>query len=115
MTGLVEDFTVAVDVEGQSEPVSTLMYLQERRPHHHFGCLVKNIEMMFETGKAPYPAERTMLTSGILDRALTSLSQAQKRLTTPELAIRYQPVDYPHAPNPDLNADPRTPEPSQGG
>ena len=53
MTGLVEDFTVAVDVEGQSKPVSTLMYLQERRPHHHFGCLVKNIEMMFETGKAP--------------------------------------------------------------
>ena len=31
MTGLVEDFTVAVDVEGQSAPVSLLMYLQERR------------------------------------------------------------------------------------
>ena len=28
MTGLVEDFTVAVDVEGQSTPVSTLMNLQ---------------------------------------------------------------------------------------
>ena len=61
MTGLVEDFTVAVEVEGQAKPVSMLMYLQERRPHHHFGCLVKNIEMMFETGKAPYPVERTML------------------------------------------------------
>ena len=75
MTGLVEDFTVAVDVEGQPKPVSTLMYLQERRPHHHFGCLVKNIEMMFETGKAPYPVERTMLTSGILDFALESRIQ----------------------------------------
>ena len=75
MTGLVEDFTVAVDVEGQPKPVSTLMYLQERRPHHHFGCLVKNIEVMFETGKAPYPVERTMLTSGILDFALESRIQ----------------------------------------
>ena len=63
MTGMVEDFTVAVDVEGQSAPVSVLMYLQERRPHHHFGCLVKNIEMMFETGKAPYPVERSMFTN----------------------------------------------------
>ena len=55
MTGMVEDFTVAVDVEGRSEPVSTLMNLQNGRPHHHFGCLVKNIEKMFETGKPPYP------------------------------------------------------------
>ena len=58
MTGMVEDFTVAVDVEGRSEPVSTLMNLQNGRPHHHFGCLVKNIEKMFETGKPPYPVER---------------------------------------------------------
>ena len=97
MTGLVEDFTVAVDVEGQSQPVSTLMYLQERRPHHHFGCLVKNIEMMFETGKAPYPVERTMLTSGILDFALESRIQGYKQLDTPELAkVRYQTPDVSH-------------------
>ena len=56
LTGLVEDFTVAVDVDGQSKPVSTLMKLQEGRPHHHFGCLVENIEIMFETGKAPTPS-----------------------------------------------------------
>ena len=32
LTGLVEDFTVAVDVEGQSTPVSTLMNLQNGKP-----------------------------------------------------------------------------------
>jgi hypothetical protein len=97
MTGLVEDFTVAVDVEGRPKPVSTLMYLQERRPHHHFGCLVKNIEVMFDTGRAPYPVERTMLTSGILDFALESRIRGYKKLDTPELAkVRYQTRDASH-------------------
>lgn len=91
MTGLVQDFTVAVELEGESKPFSTLMYLQERRPHHHFGCLVKNIEKMFETGQAPYPVERTMLTSGMLDFALESRLQGYRTLDTPELAkVRYR-------------------------
>ena len=91
LTGLVEDFTVAVRVEGQTKPVSTLMKLQEGKPHHHFGCLVKNIEEMFETGRPPYPVERTMLTSGILDFALESRVRGHSRVDTPELAqVRYQ-------------------------
>jgi hypothetical protein len=91
LTGLLEDFTVAIDVEGQSNPVSALMNLQNERPHHHFGCLVKNIEKMFDTGKPPYPVERTMLTSGILDFALESRYKSYKKLDTPELArVRYQ-------------------------
>ncbi len=97
MTGLVEDFTVAVDVEGLSAPVSTLMHLQPGRPHHHFGCLVKNIELMFETGRPPYPVERTMLTSGILDFALESRIQGSRKLDTPELAkVRYQTSGASH-------------------
>lgn len=97
MTGMVEDFTVAVDVEGRSTPVSTLMNLQNSRPHHHFGCLVKNIEKMFETGKATYPVERTLMTSGILDFALESRIQGYKKLDTPQLAqVRYQTPDASH-------------------
>jgi hypothetical protein len=97
MTGLVEDFTVAIDVEGRSSPVSTLMNLQNGRPHHHFGCLVKNIEKMFETGEPPYPVERTLLTSGILDFALESRIRNYRKLDTPELAqVRYQTPDASH-------------------
>ncbi len=97
MTGLVEDFTLAVDVEGETAPVSTLMYLQERRPHHHFACLVKKIEEMFETGVAPYPVERTLLTSGMLDFALESRFRNHIRLETPELAqVRYQTPNASH-------------------
>lgn len=97
MTGMVEDFTVAVDVEGQSTQVSTLMNLQNSRPHHHFGCLVKNIEKMFETGKPPYPVERTLMSGGILDFALESRFQGYKKLDTPQLAqVRYQTPDASH-------------------
>jgi len=97
LTGLVDDFTVALDVEGQAKPVATLMKLQERRPHHHFGCLVKKIEQMFETGVPPYPVERTLLTSGILDFALESRVQGHRKLATPELAqVRYQTPNASH-------------------
>ena len=91
LTGLVEDFTYAIDLEGQQKPFSTLMKLQSGKPHFHFGCLVKNMEIMFKTGKALYPVERTMLSSGILDFALESRFQGYKKLDTPELAlVRYQ-------------------------
>jgi hypothetical protein len=90
LTGAVEDFTVALDVTGRPEPVSTLMWLQNGRPHHHFACLVKNIEKMFISGKATYPVERTLLTSGILDFALESRFQGYKKLETPQLDVRYQ-------------------------
>jgi hypothetical protein len=47
-------------------------------------------EEMFVTGKAPYPPERTMLTSGLVQAGMTSLAQGQKWLETPQLAkVRY--------------------------
>ncbi len=97
MTGMVEDFTIAIDLEGQSAPLTTLMNLQNNRPHHHFGTLVKNIEAMFETGRPPYPVERTMLTSGILDFGLESRFRGYVKLDTPQLAsVRYQANNGSH-------------------
>lgn len=97
MTGMVEDFTVAIDLDGKPEPFSVLMNLQNGRPHHHFGCLVKKIEELFETGRAPYPVERSLLTSGMLDFALESRVQGHRKLATPELErVRYQSAGASH-------------------
>jgi hypothetical protein len=54
-------------------------------------CLISKIEQMFTTGHAPYPIERTLLTSGVLEACLTSKLNGHRRLETPHLAVSYQP------------------------
>ena len=90
LNGAVRDFTVAVDVEGRSEPVSTLMWLEGGKPYRHFAYLSKQIEKMFESGTPTYPVQRTLLVSGVLDFCMESRFQGYKKLETPELAVRYE-------------------------
>ncbi len=89
MNGVAEDAATAVEVEGKSEPVATLMWLQEGAPFQHFGCLVQQVEKMFESGKPTYPVERTLLTSGILEAVINSKFENGKRLETPYLDVKY--------------------------
>lgn len=89
LTGGVSDFTVAIEVEGVSKPVSTLQWAENGPPHWHFACLIRNIERMFRTGVATYPIERTWLTSAALDWLLESRIQGYSRLETPQLGIGY--------------------------
>lgn len=58
----------------------------------HFSYLGLNVEEMFVTGRPSYPVERTLLTTGMLDAALTSRHQGYTRLETPWLDIDYQPA-----------------------
>ncbi len=91
MNGLVGDFTFAARFKGQAEPLSTLFYLPPNPNVVYSAALMSKAEETFLTGKAPYPIERTLLTSGLVEAGVRSLGQGQQRLETPHLAVRYQP------------------------
>jgi hypothetical protein len=93
-------FCFAGRLRGEAKPVSTHFYLQNTDPFGHFGYLAKAIDATIQTGHAVYPVERTLLTTGILDAAMTSRAEGQRLIETPHLAIRYQPTDWPFAAEP---------------
>ena len=90
MNGLVGDFTFAARIKGQTEPLSTLFYLPPVPNVVYSAELMSKAEETFMTGKAPYPIERTLLTTGLVEAGVRSLGTGQKRIETPHLAIRYQ-------------------------
>jgi hypothetical protein len=54
-------------------------------------CLMHKVEEMIETGRAPYPVERTLLVSGMLESCLDSKSQDNRPIETAHLNIHYAP------------------------
>ena len=97
LNGAVKDFTFAARVKGAGVQ-STQFFLSPEPNVTYSACLVSKIEELFETGKAPYPVERTLLVSGVLESCLTSRFEGQKRLETPQLDVRYRaPQQSQHA------------------
>lgn len=87
----VGEFLFAAQRTGEKEPDASLFWLQEPKPFAHFARLAAAIEKMFLSRKPTYPVERTLLTTGILLFAHDSLCGGEKRIETPDLAIRYRP------------------------
>lgn len=56
-----------------------------------FTPLVRHIEDMVLTGRAPYPIERTLLTSGMVVAGVESLCSGGRRVETPGMRIAYRP------------------------
>jgi len=90
--GALADFNFAGRVRGMSEPFSCqllpdaagsqcrLLGLSDAPGRDHD-----------RVGPGPYPVERTLLVSGVLESCLDSKLQAHRRLDTPHLAVRCQP------------------------
>ena len=87
-------FVFAGRRKGQEQPDACHFYLQQPDPFAHFAELTKAIDSLVRTGHAPYPVERTLLTTGILDAAMTSRHEAGKRIETPHLAVAYKPTEW---------------------
>lgn len=79
---------IALAQEGHLLATRFGSYTQE--PFGHFAWLLEDIQALITTSREPHPVERTLLTTGILDRAMESRWRNGARLETPELAISYQ-------------------------
>ncbi len=90
LNGALQDYNFAARVRG-SGIISNQFLLTPNPNVTYSACLVSKIEQMFATGKAPYPIQRTLLTSGILEACLTSKVENHKQLPTPQLAVAYHP------------------------
>jgi hypothetical protein len=97
---LAPEFAFAAKVRGGTEPIATWIRLQNKPPFGHFAQQLRAIEETIHTGQEVYPLERTLLTTGALDRLMHSLHEDGRRFDTPELAIAYQPTAWPFANHP---------------
>ena len=67
--------------------ISTQFLLTPEPNVTYSACLMNKVAEMFATGRAPYPIERTLLTSGVTEACHRSQG---KRLDTSNLAIVYK-------------------------
>ena len=83
----------ACRLQGESKTRATSFYTGPWQNRNLFKALAHAIQHLFIHGKAPYPVERTLLTSGALASAMQS-RQAGKPIKTPHLEFKYAARDY---------------------
>jgi hypothetical protein len=84
----------ACKLRGQEHPFATAYYSGPWGNWNLFNALSGAIAHFFRTGKSPYPVERTLLVSGILDAEMHSRAAGGKPIATPELEFSYMPQDF---------------------
>jgi len=96
LNGAVRDFNFAAKLRGRTRPLSTQFLLTPEPNVTYSACLVSKIEELFTTGRAPYPVERTLLSSGLVESCLDSRARGYERVETPRLDVRYKPPATSH-------------------
>ena len=86
----MQDFNFAARIKGVGN-LSTQFLLTPDPNVTYSACLMHKVEQMFSAGIAPYPVERTLLTSGMLEACRTSKKEGNRWVETPYLNVHYQP------------------------
>jgi len=90
LTDAVGDFTFAAKLKGNPAIQATQFFLSPDPNVTYSACLANKIEQMIETGVAPYPVERTLLVSGMLESCLESRVKGHTLVETPHLDVAYR-------------------------
>lgn len=90
----IRDFNYAGHRSDNDSVIACQMYLpmpgSSSTTADFFNPLVHHIEDLVIENRAPYPVERTLLTSGMTLAAVESLHRGQVRVDTPQMAVRYR-------------------------
>ena len=93
LNGAIKDFNIAARLGGE-DVVSTQFFMPPAPSETYSACLAAKIDQMYQSRNLPYPAERTLLTTGVLEACLNSRHRQSQRLETPNLALTYKsPAD----------------------
>ena len=84
----------AAKLAGEQKPLATSFYVGPWNNRNLFKALAHAIQTHFRERRAPYPVERTLLVTGILDAEMESRFQGGQPMNTPHLAIGYTARDY---------------------
>lgn len=84
----------ACRVKGDPQIQATAIYNGPWGNRNLFKALSHAVQHFFRTGRAPYPIERTLLVSGVLDAAMWSHELHGCRINTPNLEWSYSPMDF---------------------
>jgi len=79
---------------GNAKPQATHFYVGPWNNRCLFKALAHAIQSHFIRGKAPYPVERTLLTTGTVEAALQSRARSGKPIRTKHLEFAYRWRDY---------------------
>ena len=80
--------------EGKEKPLATRFHVGPWNNRNLIRALSHSIQSLFREGQSPYPVERTLMTTGLLEAAMESRDQGGVSLNTPQLEFDYQTRNF---------------------
>jgi hypothetical protein len=84
----------ACRLRGRTEPLATALFNGPWGNRCLFKALSHAIQHLFRTRSEPYPVERTLLATGVLEAAMTSFARGGQPIKTPHLEFPYAAIDF---------------------
>ena len=95
LPGGIKDTAFAARLKGDDTVHSCQIFTTPTPNVTYSASLVSRIEEMIVTGTSPIPAERNLITCGMLENCLISRHQNHRRVDTPQLDVTYRPPETP--------------------